>query len=413
MFALVDGNNFYVSCERIFDSRLRAKPVVVLSNNDGCAIARSAEAKALGIRMGHPAHELRHLTRDAGLIMRSANFCLYGDISARVVAVLRDFAPRVEIYSVDESFLDVTNVATAEAWGRDVRARVSQWVGIPTCVGIGPTKTLAKLANKVAKGGAGVVQVDAASRVLDDFPIPDVWGIGSRLTPRLAEMGFHTAAQLRDAPLELLLARFGVTVARTVRELRGQSCQELVEVEPDRQQILVSRSFGERVTDHDAVGQAMATFAVRACEKLRRGGLTAAAVGVFASTDVFRPDLPQHHPQRTMPLPAATADTRLILAAVAHLRRGLLHRGMAYKKAGIWLMDLARPEARQGDLFHAPIAGDAGLMTTVDRINQRFGRGAVGFGASGWREQPQWRMRQANVSPCYTTRVEDLPVALC
>jgi len=416
MFALVDGNNFYASCERVFDPKLRGKPLIVLSNNDGCAIARSAEAKALGVRMGHPAHELQHLVRDHGLLMRSANFTLYGDMSARVVQILQDAAPRVEVYSIDESFLDVAGIRHRAAFARDLRERVHRWTGIPNCIGIGPTKTLAKLANKVAKRGAGVVDLaDPGDRAaaLATFPVEDLWGVGRRWAARLANLGIHTAAHLRDAPPDDLLASFGVVLARTQRELQGHACIELQEIEPDRRQIIVSRSFGQRVDDHGAVAEALATFTERACEKLRRRGLVTAAVQVFAHTDPYRPELPQHHPSRTLTLPAATADTRAVLGTVRHLMRGMLRQGMGYKKAGVVLLDLARPEHLQGDLFAPAVVGDDRLMATLDRINGKYGRGTAGMGVSGWRQKPAWRMRQLQLSPSYTTSVHELPRARC
>jgi DNA polymerase V len=212
MFGLVDGNNFYASCERVFQPALRGVPLVVLSNNDGCAIARSAEAKALGIKMGQPAHELKHLERRQGLQMRSANFGLYGDMSARVVTILREAAPRVEVYSIDESFIDLQGMRDRDQFARDLRQRVHRWTGIPNCIGIGPTKTLVKLANKVAKSADGVIDLgDTAYRdsVLQTFSVGDLWGVGRRLAPRLETMGISTAAALRDAPADDILVAFG------------------------------------------------------------------------------------------------------------------------------------------------------------------------------------------------------------
>jgi len=416
VFALVDGNNFYASCERIFQPRLRGVPLVVLSNNDGCAIARTAEAKALGIKMGQPAHELTNLVKHHGLQMRSANFALYGDISARVVGILREEAPRVEIYSIDESFLDMTGMRDREQFAHRVRTKVHRWTGIPTCVGIGPTKTLAKAANKAAKSGAGVIDLtDRASRerVLAAFPTTDLWGVGGRWGARLAQMGITTAAQLRDAPTETILGEFGVTLTRTQRELQGHPCIELEEVAPDKKQIMVSRSFAGRVDDHDAVSQALATFAVRACEKLRRDGLVAGAAGIFVQSDRFRAELPQHSPSRTINLPTATDDSRLILSVVTQLFRGMLRKGIGYKKAGVMLMDLARPDQRQGDLFAPAVTGNAKLMAALDGINRKFGRGTAGLAASGWASRPAWGMRQNLLSPNYTTRVGDLPLLQC
>ena len=416
MFGLVDGNNFYASCERVFQPKLRGVPLVVLSNNDGCAIARSAEAKALGIKMGQPAHELKHLVRRHGLQMRSANFGLYGDMSARVVSILREAAPRMEVYSIDESFIDLTGVPGREGFARELRTRVHRWTGIPNCIGIGPTKTLAKLANKAAKTGTGVVDLgDRAARdaLLARFPVEDLWGVGRRLAPKLVAMGVRTAADLRDAPADDILAKFGVTLARTQRELQGHPCMELEEVEPDRQQIMVSRSFGERVEDHEAVAQALATFAVRACEKLRARGLVAAGVWVFAHSDSFRPELRQHNASRTITLLASTADTTVVLGVVRQLLRGLLREGIGYKKAGVALLDLARPQALQDDLFEPTVVGNEKLMSAMDRINQKFGRGTAGLGASGWQARPAWAMRQHLLSPNYTTSLHEIPLVRC
>ncbi len=416
MFGLVDGNNFYASCERVFQPALRGVPLVVLSNNDGCAIARSAEAKALGIKMGQPAHELKHLVRGHGLQMRSANFGLYGDMSARVVTILREAAPRVEVYSIDESFIDLQGMRDRDQFARDLRQRVHRWTGIPNCIGIGPTKTLAKLANKVAKSADGVIDLgDTAYRdsVLQTFPVGDLWGVGRRLAPRLEAMGISTAAALRDAPADDILAAFGVTLARTQRELQGHPCMELEEVEPDRQQIMVSRSFADRVEDHEAIAQALATFAVRACEKLRARGLVTAGIWVFAHSDAFRPELRQHNASRTVGLPTSTADTTVVLGIVRKMFRGLLRDGIGYKKAGVALLDLARPDELQADLFGPMVVGNNRLMATMDRINQKFGRGTAGLGASGWQARPAWGMRQHMLSPNLTTSVHEIPPARC
>jgi len=415
MFALIDGNNFYASCERVFDPSLRGRPLVVLSNNDGCAIARSAEAKALGVGMGQPIHEVPRDVRRQ-LAVRSANFTLYGDISARVLAILRSAVPRVEPYSIDESFLDLSGLRDRSAFAHSLRARVQRWTGIPNCVGIGPTKVLAKAANKLAKRGDGVVDLTSASAraaALADYPSADLWGVGSRTAVKLAARGVRTAAQLRDAPPADTLTVFGVTIARVQRELQGHACIALEEIEPDRKQIIVSRSFGRRVEDHAAVAQALATFAVRAAEKLRRRGLVAGGVGIFANSDVFRAELPQHHPSRTINLPRPTDDSRVLLATLRSLLRGFLRLGVAYKKAGVMLHDLGRPERLQGDLFGGVALGDPALMRVVDRINERYGRNVAGFGATGWREAPAWGMRQQTLSPCYTTRFADLPVVSC
>lgn len=416
MFALVDGNSFYASCEQVFQPQLRGKPLVVLSNNDGAAIARTAEAKALGVRMGQPAHELRHLVRQHGLHMRSANFALYGDMSARMVSILRDAVPRIEVYSIDESFLDLSGIRNRLEFAHKLRERVHRWTGIPNCVGIGPTKTLAKVANRMAKKGAGVIDLsDPAIRnaAMEDFPAAELWGVGQRWAAKLASMGITTAAQLRDSPPDLILERFGVVLHRSQRELQGLPCHTLEEIEPDRQQIMVSRSFGGRVEDHQAIAEALATFAVSACEKLRRREMVASALWVFTHTDPFRPEISQHHPSRTAMLPAPTNDTRVVLTALRSMLRGMLRDGYAYKKAGVCLMGLHRPTELQGDLFSPSTIGDAALMSTLDQINRKFGRGTAGLGASGWQNAPAWAMRQRQLSPHYTTRICDLPRASC
>ena len=425
MLALIDGNNFYASCERVFQPQLRARPLIILSNNDGCAIARSDEAKALGVKMGQPLHQIPPAIRRQ-LAIRSANFTLYGDLSARVLAILRHAIPTVEPYSIDESFLDLSGIPNRLALCQALSARVQRWTGIPNCVGIGPTKTLAKLANHVAKNAlrkpgsyppelGGVADLGALSPVqleaiLAATPAQEVWGVGKRYAVRLKELGISTALQLRDAPVAQITRHFGVALTRTQQELAAVPCIALQEVEPDRQQIMVSRSFGAKVADHPEVHEALASFAVRACEKLRQRGLVAASLGIFANTNWFDKDAPQHHPQRSSLLPAPTADTRIVLQALQRMQAGFLQPGMVYKKAGVWLMDLARPQNLQADFFSAPTLGNDRLMAAVDAINQRFGSGTVGLGASGWRSRPQWGMRQQRLSPRFTTCWEDLPV---
>ncbi|WDJ74878.1 Y-family DNA polymerase (plasmid) [Xanthomonas campestris pv. campestris] len=428
MFALIDGNNFYASCERVFQPELRGRPLVVLSNNDGCAIARSDEAKALGVTMGQPIHKVPTQIRRR-LALRSANFGLYGDIASRIGVILRQAAPRVEVYSIDESFLDFAGIPNRLQLAVDLRERVHQWTGIPNCIGIAPTKTLAKLANRVAKdaarkpgsypaGLAGVCDLAALSTielgaVLRATAVGDVWGVGRRWGARLQARGVYTAADLRDASADDLLAEFGVVMARTQRELQGHACLEIEEVEPDRQQIMVSRSFGTWVTDSQDMSEALATFAMRATEKLRARGLTTCAIGIFAETDPFKPGAPQHNPSRNVQLASATSDSRVVLAVVRRLLKGLMREGCTYKKAGVCLMDLSAPADLQGDLFTPARVGDDTLMSTLDAINRRFGRGTAGLGASGWKMSPEWASRQELLSGRFTTSLEDLPRAAC
>lgn len=415
VFAHLDIDACYAACERVFAPELRGRPLIVLSANDGCVIARSAEAKALGIGMGQPVHQVPLDVRKK-LTVRSANFALYGDMSMRVMSILRDAAPRIEIYSIDEVFIDVSGIRDRIGFAHELRDRVRRWTGLSNSIGLGPTKTIGKMANRVAKRGQGVVDLTGPQEraaAMATFPVADLWGVGGKWSAKLAARGITTAAGLRDAPPDEILATFGVTLARTQRELQGHPCLALEEVEPDRQQIMVSRSFGQRVDDHAAVAQALCTFAVRACEKLRCRGLVASGLMVFANSDAFRPELAQHHPSRSCQLPAPTADSRVVLDLVMRMVHGMLRRGVGYKKAGVMLLDLGRPEQRQGDLFAPPMIGNPGLMATVDRINARFGRNAAGFAATGWKQEPKWGMRQAALSPKYTTSLSDLPRAIC
>ncbi|MDQ3524723.1 MAG: Y-family DNA polymerase, partial [Chloroflexota bacterium] len=330
MFGLVDGNNFYASVERAFDARLIGRPVVVLSNNDGCAIARSAEAKALGVKMAQPIHEMPADIRRQ-LVIRSANFGLYGDISGRIVTILRDLFPRVEVYSIDESFVTFDSLKDRERVAREARARILQWAGIPCCVGIGPTKTLAKAGNKLAKKTAhGVIDLsdpDFRRQQLSAYEVEDLWGVGRKWAAKLGAQGILTAQDLIDADAETLRARFGVTLARTQRELEGIACTDLQEVEPDRQQIVCSRSFGREVIELDDVAQAVATFAILACEKLRARSLQAGGVWVWMNTNPFKPDAPQYHPSKAMTLIAPTTDTREVLSVAQALVRAMYRKG--------------------------------------------------------------------------------------
>lgn len=407
LFGLVDGNNFYASCERVFDPRLRGKPVVVSSNNDGCAIARSQEAKALGVKMGQPIHEVPAPVRRQ-LIIRSANFGLYGDMSGRVVAVLRDLFPQVEVYSIDESFVSFEGVRDPLALATEARRRILQWTGIPCCVGLGTTKTLAKAGSKMAKGTShGVVQV--ARSMLDSFAVEDVWGVGRKFTARLVTEGILTAGALARADPETLRARYGVVLSRTQMELNGQPCSDFVEAEPQRKELVVSRSFGREVTELADLSQAAATFAIRACEKLRARSLKANGVWVWVNTNPFKPDQPQYHPSQAFNLIRPTSDTREVLFVVQGLLKAMHRPGCAYKKAGVGLLDLVDSNVVQGDLFSPQDEPRAcKSMEVMDAINKRFGRGSLGMASSGWKAKPAWGMRQENLSPAYTTRWSDV-----
>jgi DNA polymerase V len=419
VFGLVDCNSFYVSCERVFRPDLERRPVVVLSNNDGCAIARSAEAKAIGVPMGAPAFKIRPLVDSAGLVMLSSNYALYGDMSARVMSVLADHAPAVEVYSIDEAFLDLAGMDGVDLtnWCRDLRERVRRWTGIPVSVGVGPTKTLAKLANRLAKGAArsrGVLDLaghpDWIKPALKRTEVGDVWGIGRRWAEACARAGLRTAHDLTQAEDGWIRKRMGAVGMRTVLELRGLAVHTLDSAPADRHSCCCSRSFGEATERFAEVRDAIVTFAGRAAEKIRRDGLVAGGAQVFLMTDRFRHDEPQRSVSASAQLDPPTSATPAIVAAAVRALEGIWADGFRYRKAGIMLFDLVRPEAVPRDLFAPPPSPHPDrLMAALDAVNGRFGRDSLHYGPAP-RAAP-WRSHQAAVSPSWTTRWSDLPVA--
>ena len=421
-FGLIDGNTFYVSCERMFDPSLRGQPTVVLGNGDGCCIALSPEAKALGLKIGTPIFQVPDDIREK-VQVRSANFALYGDLSARIVLLLRDLFPRVEVYSIDENFVDLIGLKDPFATALEARERILQWVGIPCCVGLGATRTLAKAGNKLAKNqskravNAGRMAVfHATPGNIDQLPVEDVWGVGRRYTARLAQEGVQTAADLAALPEEAVRARYGVVLARTQQELRGVPCGDLEMEEPDRKQIVVSRTFGRDVGDPQ---QALATFATVACEKLRGRGLAAGALWVWLDGNAHKGD--GFHASRAVPLPFPTRDTGEVLMAVRFLAKSMMQPGQQFKRGGVGLTDLVRAGQRPADLFFGPDVRRESGMDVMDKINAKFGRGSVGLGAAGWkvggarpgeprrgRTDAQWRPTLKALSPSYTTKWSEL-----
>lgn len=418
VFSLVDVNNFYVSCERVFDWKLIGKPVVVLSNNDGCVVARSNEAKALGIKMGAPWHTLKRLAGDHGIIGLSSNYTLYGDMSRRVMNILGNMAPTIEVYSIDECFLDFSGIQERPDHGQAIRARIQRWVGLPVCVGFGPTKTLAKLANHCAKkslaGEIGVCDLTTLSatetdRLLASIDVGEVWGVGAKLSEQLQAMNIRTVADLRTADAGSLRSRFGVVMERTVRELRGDSCLPLEAVAPPKQQIMTSRSFGKEVVRLEELRESVLTYASRAAEKLRQQSSLASSVMVFIRTNPFK-DVPQYARQIVVPLPHPTDDTLLIGRAVAAGLKAIYRPEFKYKKSGVMLMQLSPKAERQATLFEDvdAIARRERLNQTMDRINARFGKRTVGLAGAG--HDHRWAMRAENKTPAYTTRWDEFPL---
>ncbi len=438
MYALVDGNNFYIACERVFRPSLFGKPVIVLSNNDGCAISRSNEAKDLGVRMGQPWFQCRHFEREHGLVALSANFTLYGDMSERMMTIVGGYAPRQEIYSIDESFLDFRGLRSTEdlpAVGHALRERVLQWTGLPTCVGLGPTKTLAKLANHIAKtaerkpgrypsGLAQVCHLGAMTEtdriaLMATTDVGEVWGVGRRIGAQLNEAGVKTVLDLARLDPATVRRRFSVVLEKTVLELRGISCLDFDDAPQAKQQIMCSRSFGRPVLELEGLIEAVSEFGGRAAEKLRQQLSLAAALMVFIRTSPFRKDDRQYSGSVTVPLRRPTADTSaLVSSAVAGLRE-VYRSGFRYAKAGVMLIDLQPQGVQQGelDLGEGGDANDAPrdrrkLMIAVDAVNQRYGRGAIAVASAGM--AGEWRgfsMRQERRTPRYTTSWNDMPVA--
>lgn len=424
VFALVDVNNFYVSCERVFNPKLEGVPMVVLSNNDGCAVARSAEAKALGVKMGEPWHKLKDLAREHGILAYSSNYTLYGDMSQRAVEVLSAFSPHIEVYSIDESFLQIETVLnqypSATAMGQFIRARMKRWLGLPVCVGIGPTKTLAKLANHMAKKMPrfeGVCDLHALPRperieIMSQIDVGEVWGVGRRLAMRLNDMGIHTVLDLRNAKPAEIRKHFNVVLERTCQELRGVPCLELEDVAPDKQQIMSSKSFGQPVLFVEDLCSAISVYVERACQKLRAQNSLAGGLYVFLRTNPFDPRAAQYSANHHVSLGVPTDDTRVITDLAIQVIKHLYKPGFVYKKAGVMLTGLSEVANRQNDLFTDTKAQDksARLMKALDAVNTRFGRDSLICASSGF--QRQWAMKCGNKSPFYTSDWNELPVAI-
>lgn len=412
VFALVDCNNFYASCERVFQPSLQDRPVVVLSNNDGCVIARSQEAKALGIPMGAPYFKYQSVLERHGVAVFSSNYPLYGDLSRRVMQVLGRFTPRLEIYSIDECFLDLAGLPNdLTDYGEEIVVTVRRWTGIPVSIGFGPTKALAKLANRLAKQN-GLPVLDgrdlASDPILAEVPVEDIWGIAGRWGQRLRALGIEHAQALAAADPKRLRRHFGVVMERIVWELRGISCLPLETVVPPRKQILTSRSFGRKLTRFAELRSAVTAFVARAGEKLRDQKSCAQALTVFVQTSPFETRQAYYSNAQTRAFARPTQDTAALIAAAVHGLKQIHRPGLAYQKAGVLLLDLTPAHASQAVLFPSGDDRRPPLMSVLDRINRQFGRQTLQFGSELLSDR--WRMRQQMKSPSYTTRWVALPV---
>ncbi|WP_283778100.1 translesion error-prone DNA polymerase V subunit UmuC [Vibrio cholerae] len=417
VFALVDCNNFYASCEKLFRPDLKDTPVVVLSNNDGCVVARSREAKLLGIKMGVPVFQIKAEMQRHGILAFSSNYALYADLSSRVMRTLEEMAPRVEVYSIDEAFLDLTGIESAISlveFGQQVRERIGHWIGITVCVGIAPTKTLAKLANHAAKkypATQGVVDLtnpDRQRRLLALVPVDDVWGVGRRLSKRLNALGITTALDLANASPRAIRDQFSVVLERTVRELNGESCIELEEIPPTKKQIVCSRSFGVKVTQFELLREAVCEYATRATEKLRKEQQQAKVLTVFIRTSPFKDNEPQYSNSASGELLIPSCDTRDFIELANHLLKRIWKDGFRYAKAGVMLSDFYDPGMFQPGLFDdvSTRSNSQQLMSVLDTINQS-GAGKVFFAGQGTKKD--WSMKREHLSPAYTTRWDQLP----
>tara|TARA_Y100000768_G_scaffold116375_1_gene85939 strand:+ start:769 stop:2025 length:1257 start_codon:yes stop_codon:yes gene_type:complete len=414
-FALVDCNSFYASCEKIFRPDIKKKPVVVLSNNDGCVVALSKEAKQLGIKMCEPWFKIEKSFQKKGGVAFSSNYELYADVSSRVMQTLEHLSPKVEVYSIDEAFLDLAGIQECEKFGYQCKETIHRWVGVPVCVGIGPTKTLAKVANYGAKhypATNGVVDLTDKSRrkkLMALMPVREVWGVGSRINKKLNGLGIKTALELAEIDTKLIKKKFSSVLERTVMELKGYPCIALEQQPKTKKQIVVSRTFSRKVNDLDSINEAVSDYASRACEKLRREEQYCKMISVFMRTNYFRKQDKQYQGFKSYKLFSPTNDTRDILNITRYLTKEIFKADINFIKAGVMLSDFYDEGVYQGDLFR-PIdqrVNSKKLMTTVDRINNS-GIGKVTFASQGIKKT--WSMRRQLKSPRYLTNWEEIPV---
>ncbi len=416
MYALADCNNFFASCERVFRPELNGKPVIVLSNNDGCAVARSNEAKALGIKMGDPYFKIKDICDRGGVAVFSSNFALYGDMSRRVQEVLRGYSPDIEVYSIDESFLDLNGMEVDfKAYAEEISRDCWRQTSIPVSVGIAPTKTLAKIASKLCKryprlnGGCWMYRPQDIEKVLRKFPVDDVWGIGGRSLRKLESMGVRTAWDFAQLPETTVRTLFHLPGFRTWKELRGIPCIEFEDIVEPRQTICVSRSFSHEVTTLQEFCGQITTFAGKAVDKLRSQDSYVCEMAVFAITNRFKEYLPQTSGGIYHVFPEGTQDHGTVIRAAADAARRLFRPEFAYKKGGVVFTRIEQPGAHVRSLFadEAAEEREASLSATLDSIHRTFGAGAILFGVQG---DGRFHMSQEHKSPHYTTLWSDLPI---
>ena len=423
LIALVDCNNFYASCERVFRPDLIGRPVAVLSNNDGCIVSRSQEVKALGIQMGVPVHQVKNLIEQHRIQLFSSNYTLYADMSQRVMSTLAEFTPDMEIYSIDEAFLDLSNLypcqQNAEAYALRIKRTVQRYTGIPVCIGMGPTKTLAKLANFAAKKWPrtqGILDLTDSQRrhkLMAIVPVNEVWGIGRKISQRLNALGIHSVLDLARQDPEYIQQQFNIVVARTVMELNGIACLDLEAIAPNKQQIIASRSFGDKLLTFEELARAIADYASRASEKLRQQHSRCKHISIFIHTNPFSQTDPQYYRSAGSKLVVASNDVRLLSKTATQLLSEIFQPGYKYHKCGVVLSDIqTNSQPAQMDLFQQTnLASDnAHLMRTLDAINQRFPQSTV-IAAKGF--DRSWKAKAEHATPHYTTNWQQLVQAHC
>ncbi len=415
MFGLIDCNNFFVSCERVFRPDLLGRPVIVLSNNDGCAIARSNEAKALGIKMGQPAFQLKHLIEQHQIAVFSSNYTLYGDMSARVMSIISESVPQLEVYSIDEAFINFDGIADIQALGSKLVRRVSKGTGIPVSLGVAPTKTLAKIANKFAKKYPAYKNVSIIDneekriKALQLTPVEEVWGIGRRLSKKLHLRGVTTAYDFSKLPRSWVRKEMSVVIERTWQELNGVSCIDMESAPSPKKQICTSRSFGQLIEDYENIAEAVATHASTCARKLRKQKSYAGSLIVFIQTNGFREDLPQHWQNIHVQIPVPTSDTLEIVSSALKGLKQIYLKGYKYKKAGVILSEIT--SAAQLGLFDAIDHEKRNkLMQSLDQINEKFPH-AVKLAIQG--KGRDWKLKQESLSACYTTKLKDIITIKC
>lgn len=417
-FALMDVNNFYVSAERVFNPKLNGKAVIAASNNDGCAIARSNEAKALGIKMGEPLFTLRERFKPGDIEILSSNYALYAHMSDRVVQIVSRFSPNYEIYSVDETFLLWTGFEYRDLthYGQQLKDTIFQWTGLPVCVGIAATKTLAKLSNHCAKKRpvyGGVCNFNTLSQfeiddIMASLSVAEVWGIGRQLSSKLKQINIHTVLDLKQAHRRTLRDQFSVMVAKTIAELNGEACIELEQIPPDKQNIACTRSFGVPVTDLASLKESVTLYTSQAAQKARKQGSYANSITVFIQTSPFA-NRPYYANSQTVALPSASSDTRLLVKTALWILNRLYRPGYRYQKSGVLLNDLVPASGMQHDLFFAQdwtTGKSEKVMAVFDAINQRYGKQTLKVASEGFKSP--WQMKQHFRSPDYTSEWSDL-----